>query len=123
MMTGRRYLLSGFAMILAGAGQVFAAPQRRPAQSAPIPRLPDPSDQSNQPPDTPPLPPPNPKAQLEENQKNLRKDAGRLLELAQELKDDVEKTEQTNVLSLSLVKKAEEAEKLARQIKDLAKGS
>lgn len=109
-------------MILAEAGQVFAAPQRQnpPVQ---VPRFPDAADSSNQPADSPAPPPPDPKAQLEENQKNLRKDADHLLQLARELKDDVEKTEQTNVLSLSLVKKAEEVEKLARLIKDLAKGS
>jgi hypothetical protein len=35
----------------------------------------------------------------------------------------VEKTDATTVLSLGMVKKAEEIEKLAKQIKDHAKGS
>jgi hypothetical protein len=53
--------------------------------------------------------------------KNLREDADTLLQLAQELKDEAEKTEQTDMLSL--VRKAEEVEKLARHMKDLAKAS
>jgi DNA-binding MltR family transcriptional regulator len=76
-----------------------------------------------QPGDGPTLPVPDPRAQLKENQKNLRQDADHLLQLAKELKDEAEKTEQTDVLSLSLVKKAEEVEKLARHIKDLARAS
>ncbi len=121
MKEGRRFFLSGFAAVLAGARPLWAAQQRQPP--AQVPRFPDARDGDNQPADTPALPPPNPKAQLEENQKNLHKDADHLLQLARELKDDIDKTEQTDVLSLSLVKKAEEVEKLARQIKDLAKGS
>jgi hypothetical protein len=39
------------------------------------------------------------------------------------LKDEAYKTEQTDVLSLSLVHRAEEVEKLAKQIKDLVRGS
>lgn len=108
-------------MVMAGVKPLWAAPQRRTPPMSP--RLPDGVDPGDQPSGIPALPAPNPKAQLEENQKNLRKDAEHLLQLARELKDDVDKTEQTDVLSLSLLKKAEEVEKLARQIKDLAKGS
>jgi hypothetical protein len=122
MKTGRRVFLSGFAMALAGARTLFAGSQQRGVPSRP-PRLPDAGYPGNPPGNFPPLPAPDPRAQLKENQKNLRKDADQLLQLAQELKDEAEKTEQTDVLSLSLVKKAEEVEKLARHIKDLAKAS
>jgi hypothetical protein len=63
------------------------------------------------------------KEQRAENQKNLRRDADHLLQLAQELKDETDKTEHTNVLSLPLVRKAEQIEKLARQIKGLARAN
>jgi hypothetical protein len=122
MKTGRRCFLSGFAVTLAGAKALLAGSQRQ-GPPARIPRFPDAGDPGNQPTDTPTLPVPNPRAQLKENQKNLRKDADHLLELAKELKAEAEKTEETDVLSLSLVKKAEEVEKLARQIKDLARAS
>ncbi len=63
------------------------------------------------------------KAVLEQHQKDIKKDIEKLYDLATQLKTEVEKTDATSVLSLGLVKKAEEIEKLARQIKDHAKGS
>jgi len=62
------------------------------------------------------------KTRLEENQKDIRKDIEKLFDLASQLKGQVEKTDATVVLSLAMVKKAEEIERLARQIKELAKG-
>ena len=56
--------------------------------------------------------------QLKEDQKALRRDVDRLLQMAKDLKDESDKTPETDVLSLSLVKKAEDIEKLAHQIKD-----
>jgi peptidoglycan hydrolase CwlO-like protein len=67
-------------------------------------------------------PKPDTHALLKENQKNIKKDVERLVELAEELKKEVDKTDSTGVLSLQMVKKAEEIEKLARQIKSLARG-
>jgi hypothetical protein len=62
------------------------------------------------------------KVRLEENQKDIRKDIQKLFDLASQLKTQVEKTDATVVLSLAMVKKAEEIERLARQIKERAKG-
>ena len=62
------------------------------------------------------------KAALEENQKDIKKNVEKLFDLASQLKDQVEKTDSTTTLSLALVKKAEEIERLARQIKERAKG-
>jgi hypothetical protein len=63
------------------------------------------------------------KAMLEQHQKDIKKDIEKLYVLATQLKTEVEKTDATSVLSLGMVKKAEEIEKLAKQIKDHAKGS
>jgi hypothetical protein len=63
------------------------------------------------------------KAMLEQRQKDIKKDIEKLFDLATQLKTEVEKTDATTVLSLGMVKKAEEIEKLAKQIKDHAKGS
>jgi len=63
------------------------------------------------------------KAMLEQHQKDIKKDIEKLYDLATQLKTEVEKTDATSVLSLGMVKKAEEIEKLAKQIKDHAKGS
>ena len=123
MENGRRYFLSQAAVFLAAAKMQFAGNQR---QMPPIPstQMPDASNRSGRRPDDLPTPPmADPKQQLKESQKNLRRDADRLLELANELKDEAYKTEQTDVLSLSLVHRAEEVEKLAKQIKDLVRGS
>jgi hypothetical protein len=62
------------------------------------------------------------KAMLEERQKNIKKNVEKLYELAAQLKTEVEKTDSTTTLSLAMLKKAEEIEKLAKQIKDQAKG-
>jgi hypothetical protein len=119
MKTERRCFLANFIVTLAGAKTLWAGSQRRVPPAQP-PQFPG----SNIPEEGVPLPPiSDPKAQLKESQKNLRRDADHLLQLAKELKDEVDKTEQTNVLSLSLVHKAEEVEKLAKQIKELVRAA
>ena len=62
------------------------------------------------------------KIALEENQKDIKKNIEKLFDLASQLKEQVEKTDATNVLSLAMVKKADEIERLAHQIKERAKG-
>jgi L-fucose isomerase-like protein len=56
------------------------------------------------------------KQQREMRQKQLKEDTTKLLQLATELKQSVDKTNE-HVLSLDVVKKAEEIEKLAKHIK------
>ena len=65
---------------------------------------------------------PDPKQMLKQNQDQIHDDVEKLYTLASELKDQVEKTDSANVLSLAMVGKAEQVEKLARQIKNLARG-
>jgi hypothetical protein len=60
------------------------------------------------------------KANLE-RQAQIKNDTEKLLKLSQELKDYVDKSNE-NMLSLSVLKKAEEIEKLARSVKDRMKG-
>jgi len=62
------------------------------------------------------------KKALEDNDKDMKKKVDRLFMLATELKAEVDKTDSSRVLSLNLVKKAEEIEKLAREIKNKGKG-
>jgi hypothetical protein len=116
MKTGRRFFLSGVVSALAGARALLTAGQRRDNPSH-IPQIPDASNSNGA--DDVPLPPrADPKMQLKEEQKELRRDVGRLLQMVKDLKDESDKTPETDVLSLSLVKKAEDIEKLARQIRD-----
>jgi len=65
---------------------------------------------------------PDPKQILQQNKDQIHDDVEKLYTLAAELKDDVEKTDSVNVLSLTMVTKAEQVEKLAKQIKNLARG-
>jgi hypothetical protein len=60
------------------------------------------------------------KANLE-RQAQLKSDTEKLLKLAEELKDYVDKSNE-NTLSLGVLKKAEEIEKLARSVKDKMRG-
>ena len=62
------------------------------------------------------------KAMLEANQKDIKKNIERLYQLASELKAEVEKTDSVQVLSVAMVKKAEEIEKLAKGIRSRAIG-
>ena len=123
MKTGRRFFVSGIAVTLAGTRALLAGGQgQRHDNSSHIPQIPDASGSTGA--DDIPLPPrADPKVQLKEGQKELRRDVDHLLQLAKDLKDESDKTPETDVLSLSLVKKAEDIEKLARQIRDRIRAS
>jgi hypothetical protein len=56
-----------------------------------------------------------------QRQQDLKRDTDKLLDLATELKKYVDKSNE-NVLSLDVLKKAEEIEKLARRVKDKMRG-
>ena len=62
------------------------------------------------------------KTLLEQRQKDIKKNVEKLFDLASELKAEVEKTDATAVLSMAMLKKTEEIEKLAKQIRDNARG-
>ncbi|HXY25725.1 MAG TPA: hypothetical protein VEI73_13810 [Candidatus Acidoferrum sp.] len=90
-------------------------PQPKPSPNAPDPHVPNGMDG------------PQPtvgdgKAVAVANQKELRDDVTRLYGIVSELKEQVQRTDSSAMLSVSLVKKAQQIEKLAKQIKELAKG-
>jgi hypothetical protein len=60
------------------------------------------------------------KARNEERQKDLMQDTEKLLRLATELKQHVDKTDE-NTLSLDVIKKTEEIEKLAKKVREKMK--
>lgn len=61
------------------------------------------------------------KARNDERQKRLVSDTDKLLELATQLHTDVGKTDR-NVLSLDVIKRADEIERLAHAVKERMKG-
>jgi hypothetical protein len=115
-MKTRRMFLEG--MLFAGAvtglsaGRPIGQPQEFPRKPQTI-ELP--------PPDFP-NPPSSEKRTPEENNKETRKKVDRLYQLATEMKAEVDKPDSANVLSLNLLKKAEEIEKLAHEIRKRSKG-
>ena len=116
----RRRLLVMSSAVLSGT---LVGLQTSLGQEAPTTRRrPDGSDDATNNPNAPSFPAAGNKAVLEERQKNIKKDVQKLYDLAEQLKAEVEKTDSTTILSLGMVKKAEEIEKLAKQIKAHAKG-
>jgi len=67
-------------------------------------------------------PKPDPKLILEANQKEIKKNVEKLFDLASELKAEVERTDAVQVLSMAMLRKTEEIEKLAKEIRSRAKG-
>ncbi len=86
-----------------------------PAMPHPRPNEPDPGA------NLPNLPSPE-KSMLDQNEKDIRKKVDQLYELATQLKAEVDKTDSSKVLSLNLLRKAEEIEHLARDIKNRSRG-
>jgi hypothetical protein len=105
------------------SGWLSAASAAQAPQSPPSPRPPldksIPSETAA--PDNPNMPSPA-KRMLEENEKDIKKKVEKLYELATELKAEVDKTDSSKVLSLTMLKKTEEIEKLARDIRNRSKG-
>jgi hypothetical protein len=103
---------------------VFCSPQQLSSQQPqPVPPrlgLPQP-DESN-----PSIPPQiqkdMEKKANEQRQAELKRDAERLLKLSTELKEYVDKSNQ-NILSLDVIKKADEIEKLAHSVKTRMRGN
>src|SRR6267143_7285399 len=116
----------GFVMAMAAAACLISAEDGWPhAQYPPTP-----------PPPPKPAETPNPaeiyanpqaaaaakRAMLRQNEKEFREGVERLYQLSSELREEVQKTTTTEVLSLHMVKKTEEIEKLAKMLKNKAKG-
>ena len=108
-----------------GTGQVPSPPQRGTAPNAPYPgSSPDPFGRSH-PEDHDPFAGKMAEQQARnrntDRQKHLVDDTEKLFNLANELKQQVGKTDK-NTLSVDVIKKADEIEKLAHSVKERMKG-
>ena len=93
--------------------------QSKPSSSG-RPGPPDPTTDTD---DTGPATAKSPtKIMLEANEKDIKKSIDKLYQLAMDLKEEVEKTDSSKVLSLAMIKKAQEIEKLAHDIESRARG-
>jgi len=118
--TGRRQwleLLGGSAAALLALGGGSLAAGQNPPRPGSEPAAPGSKDDE----DPKPLTPPG-KLALQANDKDIKKSVEKLFQLASELKAEVDKTDSAQVLSLPMLRKAEEIEKLAKEIKSRAKG-
>jgi hypothetical protein len=102
-------------------GVMAASPVRGQEPHPPLEPRPNSQDEGPNPKEGPSLPNAEKKI-LEDNDKDMKKKVERLYQLASELKEQVAKTDSSKVLSLDLMKKAEEIERLARDIKNRSKG-
>jgi hypothetical protein len=116
----RRLFLAAFVpgAMFAGASFTGLGSPLAPAAQAQNPRTVPPAP--NQPPLLSPAAPPT-SAQLRQNQRDIRKDVDQLFSLAQELKALAAKSDAAQELSVGLIQKTEEIEKLAKKIRDLAR--
>jgi hypothetical protein len=119
-------LLAGAASLVAKAAQF---PSSAPAGQSQFPGSPQSQQGPMQPNGVsppwfqlPPMPRVDPKLVLKEDQKEIVRDAKRLLDLASKLEHQVEKTDSTKILSLNMIHTTSEIEKLAKHIRSLASG-
>src|SRR3977135_3064377 len=105
----RRLLLMSFAVVPGVLVPFQDSPMQEPPRGG-RPRPEDPANGSY----GATFPPNASKTMLAERQKNIKKDVEKLYELAAQLKTEVEKTDATSVLSVAMLRKAEEIEKLAK---------
>ena len=126
-MESRRVFLTG--LLVASASPVWPAKRSRQSRRRVPPCIRPPQQPQNPSSGKSPdsdragsAPPGLDKKILENNEKDMKKKVEQLYQLAKELKDEVEKTDTTKVLSLNLLKKTEEIEKLAHDIHNRSKG-
>ena len=117
-MESRRNFLTNLTNMIA-AGMPAGILALLPAAQVPGSRPQNPQQQKDDDSNSPKI---DPKLVLEANKKEIKKNVEKLYDLASELKAEVEKTDSVQVLSLAMLRKADEIEKLAREIKSRAKG-
>jgi len=116
-MESRRTFLTGLSLFVCSGVGAHLTRGQNPVVNPPQQR---PSGRPDEP-EVPAIAPPDKKI-LENNDKDMKKKVEQLYELAKQLKEQVESTDSSKVLSLNLMKKAEEIEKLAHDIKNRSKG-
>jgi hypothetical protein len=95
-----------------------SSPQPRPYPNAPKPEYPEYPPRPNGPEERNV----DKREIARENQAKIKVDVEKLYELVGELREQVQKSDVTSTLSVSVVNKAKQIEKLAKQVKDRAKG-
>jgi hypothetical protein len=114
------FALVGGAGTLVAGSDLYPRPQRPNVEPLPSPNTPDPNHpwglagHDERPADR--------KTIDKQNQAEVKASVEKLYVLISELKEQVEKSDVNLTLSVSVVKKSHEIEKLAKHVKELAKG-
>ena len=121
--TRRQLLRSGifFAALFSRSSRLFFAQGDRP-HPQPIPSPNAPNENFPQGMDGPGPSKPDQKAMDKQSQEEIRDHVDKMYALVSNLKQQLGVTNTSSVLSVDFVKKAHEVEKLAKHVKDLAKG-
>jgi hypothetical protein len=112
---GAAGILAAKPLLLAGL-PVQVHPQPMPSPNAPNQNFPPGLDGPDN------KPPADHKDIDPKKQQEIKADIQKLYELAAELKDQTEKADLNSMLPVNMVKKAQQIEKLAKQIKELSRG-
>jgi hypothetical protein len=120
--TRRELLRSGlsFAAIASFSTSIFAQQQHPTPQPMPSPNAPNPNFPQGM--NGPGPSQPDQKTIDKQNQEQIRADIDKMYVMVSELKQELGVTNTATVLSVNFVKKTHEIEKLAKQIRELAKG-
>jgi hypothetical protein len=122
MFQSRRSFFGAAASLVAASAWGIAslgAQSQDPTAFPNMPRLPIPDDAIGPAPLEPRL---SPAERMKRNQAEIKKNMARLKEAVGDLQKDFDANSTTTVLSMSAVRKTEEIEKLARQIRSLMRG-
>jgi len=114
MCSSRRVFIGASLSFAASAAALWAAQQGPPPSQFPPPFPPE-----------PPEPPRNQKRDrviLKANREAIVKDVTRMSELVDALQKQLKENDTTSILSVDLIRKSEEIEKLAKQVRDLVRG-
>jgi hypothetical protein len=120
--TRRQLLRSVFSMAaaLSFSARLFGQQQHPPPQPLPSPNAPNPAYPQGMNGPGPTMP--DQKTIDKQNQVQIRADVDKMYAMVSEMKQELGVTNTATVLSVNFVKKAHEIEKLAKQVKELAKG-
>lgn len=122
MVDARRQLLRSAVSCAALLSLPFAALSGQHSQPQPLPSPNAPNPNFPQGMNGPGPTPPDQKALDKQNQAEIRADVDKMYAIVSDLRQQLSVTNTTSVLSVDFVKKAHEVEKLAKHVKDLAKG-
>ena len=122
--TRRQLLRSGISLaaLFSLSSRLVAAPTQSPHTPQPVPSPNAPNPAYPQGMNGPGPAKPDQKAIDKQNQEEIRAEVDKMYALVSDLKQQLGVTNTTSVLSVDFVKKAHEVEKLAKHVKDLAKG-